>query len=84
MNEYEYMRIPLAVIPKTILDKYNLWPLIHKGHVYIEIQKGMYGLSQAGKIANDQLIEYLKPHRYIECPITPGLWKHKTRDIQFV
>jgi len=37
---------------------------------------------QAGKISNNQLIEYLKPHGYIECPITPGLWKHKTRDIQ--
>jgi len=82
MNEYKYTRIPLAIIPESILDKYNLRPLIHEGHIYVEIQKGMYGLPQAGKIANNQLIKYLKPHRYIEWPITPGLWKHKTRDIQ--
>mmetsp|Transcript_13255 Transcript_13255/g.19060 ORF Transcript_13255/g.19060 Transcript_13255/m.19060 type:complete len:160 (-) Transcript_13255:125-604(-) len=50
---------------------------------YVEIQKGMYGLPQAGKIANDQLIKLLKPHGYTECDITPGLWKHATRSIQF-
>mmetsp|Transcript_13256 Transcript_13256/g.19065 ORF Transcript_13256/g.19065 Transcript_13256/m.19065 type:complete len:164 (-) Transcript_13256:125-616(-) len=60
-----------------------LRPLIHKGHVYVEIQKGMYGLPQASKIANDQLIKLLKPHGYTECDITPGLWKHATRSIQF-
>mmetsp|Transcript_25840 Transcript_25840/g.36772 ORF Transcript_25840/g.36772 Transcript_25840/m.36772 type:complete len:290 (-) Transcript_25840:243-1112(-) len=83
MEQYEYMRIPLNIIPDTIIDEYNLRPLIHKGHVYVEIQKGMYGLPQAGKIANDQLIKILKPHGYTEYPITPGLWKHETRSIKF-
>mmetsp|Transcript_37439 Transcript_37439/g.52808 ORF Transcript_37439/g.52808 Transcript_37439/m.52808 type:complete len:111 (+) Transcript_37439:250-582(+) len=43
----------------------------------------MYGLPQAGKIANDQLVKFLRPHGYEECNITPGLWKHATRDITF-
>jgi len=43
----------------------------------------MYGLPQAGKITKDQLIEFLRPHSYVEDPITSGLWKHKTRDIKF-
>jgi len=56
---------------------------VHDGYVYFEINKGMYGLPQAGKIANNQLITFLQPHGYRECPITPGLWKHGTRDATF-
>ena len=43
----------------------------------------MYGLPQAGKLANVQLQNFLEPHGYHLCPITPGLWTHTTHDIQF-
>jgi len=43
----------------------------------------MYGLPQAGKIANDQLQQFLLPHGYQPCPFTPGLWQHTTHDICF-
>jgi len=43
----------------------------------------MYGLPQAGRIAYEQLKKFLTPHGYHECPITPGLWRHVTRPIQF-
>ena len=53
------------------------------GYVYLEIQRGMYGLKQAGKIANDQLKERLIPHGYLPCKNTPGLWKHSNKPISF-
>jgi len=83
MDRYEYMRIPVDMLPTAIIDQYDLTPLIHNGHVYVEIRRGMYGLPQAGKIANDQLIKFLAPHGYRPAPITPGLWRHDTRDIVF-
>jgi hypothetical protein len=43
----------------------------------------MYGLPQAGRIANEQLTKFLAPHGYAPVPITPGLWQHTTRDIAF-
>lgn len=73
ISEYEYMRIPASIIPETILDKYNLRPLIHNGFVYVEIRKDMYGLPQAGKIVNNQAIEFVKPHGNVECLITPWI-----------
>jgi hypothetical protein len=49
MARYEYMRLPLDIIPQEIIDlsqiidQYNLLlPLVHKGDVYIKICKGMY------------------------------------------
>jgi len=43
----------------------------------------MYGLPQAGKLANIQLQHFLAPHGYHPCPFTPGLWTHITQDIWF-
>ena len=82
-KDYAYMRIPVNVIPRDIMDHYQLHNLVHNGHVYVEIRRGMYGLPQAGKIANDQLQQFLLPHGYQPCAFTPGLWRHVTRDIRF-
>lgn len=46
------MRLPITVIPAEIVAQYKLLPLVHNGFIYIEICKGMYGLPQAGKLAN--------------------------------
>lgn len=82
-DQYAYMRIPVKVIPKDIIELYNLTPLIHKDHVYVVIKKGMYGLKQAGRIANNQLTVFLAAHGYRPCSVTAGLWTHDTRPIQF-
>ena len=83
MERYEYMRVPIWLLPDAIIDQYNLKPLFHNGFVYVEIRKGMYGLPQAGRLANDQLVAKLAPQGYHPCPLTPGLWRHETRDIVF-
>jgi hypothetical protein len=77
MEQYEYMRIPARQIPDAFLDAYKLCPKIHNGHIYMEIWRGMYGLPQAGILAN-QLGTRLAPHGYYEVVNTPGLWKHRT------
>jgi hypothetical protein len=49
--------------------------------VYIENRKGMYGLKQAGLLANQTLQTRLAPFGYYPARHTPGLWLHKTRPI---
>ena len=83
MSRYEYMRIPIDMLPEAIIDQYNLRPLFHNGYVFVEIRRGMYGLPQAGRLANDQLIAFLATHGYRPAPLTPGLWRHDTKDIVF-
>ena len=55
----------------------------HNGWVHFEIVKGCYGLSQAGRLANDLLPEKLLKQGYYEAE-TPGRWKHASRLIEFV
>ena len=84
MKIFEYMRLPFKLIPKEIVDQYNLQDLVTPDSwIYIEIRKGMYGLKQAGMLANKQLTDHLALSGYHPTPLTHGLWTHKTRKIKF-
>jgi hypothetical protein len=76
LDRKEYACIKIDVILQEFIDKYRLMDFVHNRWVYFEISKGMYGLKQAGKLANDLLQERLEAHGYYECPATPGLWRH--------
>ena len=52
----EYMRLPVKIIPAEIMQHYKLEDIAEGGWVYMRIDKGMYGLPQAGKLANELLI----------------------------
>ena len=49
------MKISLDIFPEEIIALYNLYQLVSNGWVYLEIRKGMPGLKQACRIANDRL-----------------------------
>ena len=83
-KDYAYMMVPIAVIPPDIVEKYNLLDMVVNGKVYVEVSKGIYGLPQAGKLANDQLIRHLAPFGYAPCTHTAGLWTHNERNISFL
>jgi hypothetical protein len=78
MDSCEYLRIPIKLIPQEIIAEYNLLPLVLDGHVYIEVQKGMYGPPQSCILANQLLTRHLAVHRYNQTKFTPGLWKHES------
>jgi hypothetical protein len=83
LPRFEYMKMLLSRFPDEIIQKYNLNALAVDGWVYIEIQKGMYGLKQAGLLANQLLQTRLHPFGYYPARHTLGLWLHKTRPISF-
>ena len=53
----EYMKIQINLIPQEIMEEYNVLEYVVNGFAYLKINKGMYGLPQAGKPANDKLIK---------------------------
>jgi hypothetical protein len=83
LPRFEYMKMLLSRFPWEIIQKYNLNALAVDGWVYIEIRKVMYGLKQAGLLANQLLQTRLNPFGYYPSRHTPGLWLHKTRPISF-
>jgi hypothetical protein len=78
------MVIDVSSLPQETIDKYNLIELAQDGKVYIEIQKGMYGLPQEGILANELLQRNLAKDGYRPAQHTHGLWKHDTRPVSFL
>jgi len=83
LKHKHYMWIPLRVIPHVIQSKYNLLALDQSKSVMVEISGGMYGLAEAGRLAQDRLIAHLDIHGYYEAVNTPCLFKHRTRSTIF-
>jgi hypothetical protein len=83
LKRYQYMRIPIELIPQEFIDQYQLQDKVKNGFVYCEIIRGMYGLPEAGVLANKLLKERLLKFGYSEVDHTPGLFKHETRPVWF-
>ena len=80
----EYIRISINDIPDEIIKEYGLKEKAdHKGMVFIEANKGMYGLPQSGLLANELLEKRLNKRGYFQSKLVPGLWSHKWRPVQF-
>ena len=84
MDRYEYMRMKLDMFPEDAIEEYNLRDRVEpNGYVYIEVRKDMYGLPQAGLLAQQLLEKRLAKHGYKQSNVTPGLWTHEWRPICF-
>jgi hypothetical protein len=84
LHRPEFIRIKLSHIPNEVIEEYKLREKATKnGSIYIRAKRGMYGLPQAGLLANKLLEKRLNKHGYRQSKLVPGLWKHDTRLIQF-
>ena len=80
----EYLHLKLSDIPEEIISEYRLTLLAEKdGSIYVLIQIGMYGLPQAGLLANELLEKCLNKHGYCQSKPVPGLWTYEWHPIQF-
>ncbi|KAK1740971.1 hypothetical protein QTG54_008223 [Skeletonema marinoi] len=71
-------------IPEEIITQYNLRQKVtDKGYIYVKATKGMYGLPQAGLLANELLEKRLNEAGYYQSKLVPGLWSHEWRPIRF-
>ncbi len=84
MKRYEYFRMKLELFPEDIIQEYDLRNKVDAtGNLHCEVRRGMYGLPQAGIIAQELLQERLLKAGYHQSKVTPGYWKHNWRPISF-
>ena len=81
-DEPKYMQILVKLIPDEIKVEYKVSKFKHAGYVYVQINKGVYGLAQADLLANELFAKRLVKHVFKQTPHTPGLWRHYTKPIQ--
>ena len=77
MAYLQYIHFHTSFIPQEVMDQYDFTTKAN-GYVDFEIQKGMYGLKEAGIIAFAQLVQKLAPFVYETMKFIPGIWRHTT------
>jgi hypothetical protein len=83
LEYYKYMKIPLTLFPAWIVEQYDLNKHALHGFVHLEMRRAVWGLPQAGILANERLRRKLAPFGYHESENTPGLWYHESCPIMF-
>ena len=80
----EFIRMKMSDIPEEIIAEYKLNDIVTAdGSIYIQANRGMYGLPQSGLLANELLEKRLNKRGYHQSKLVPGLWKHTWRPVQF-
>jgi hypothetical protein len=73
MKCYEYFQMKLELFPQDTINLYNLQNKAdHNGSVHCEVCRGMYGLPQAGIIAQELIEQQLLKAGYTQSKIMPG------------
>ena len=83
LDYYKYIKMPLDLFPEWTQKQYDLKRLALHGFVHLEMRRAVWGLPQAGILANKRLRRKLAPFGYFEHVNTPGLWYHVSRPISF-
>ena len=61
LKRFEYVRLKLSDMPNDVIEHYKLKEkATPDGSVYVCVKRGMYGLPQAGILAQELLEERLK------------------------
>jgi hypothetical protein len=61
LEYYEYMKMPLSLFPQWIIAQYDLKTHAKDGWVHLEMRHAVWGLPQAGILANKRLRRKLAP-----------------------
>ena len=80
----EYMRMQRRHPSSTIIEEYCYKQYFVNDMLYFQVNKGMYGLPQAGLLAQNRLVAHIAQHGYIQSDTMPCLFRHTTNGATFV
>ena len=69
------------MIPQEFLEKYKLTEKVHNRYIFTQVNKGMYGLPQSGRVVHEALVKHMEPYGYHTSRKKLGLWKHNSQPI---
>lgn len=80
----EYMRMQRKQVSAEIIEEYGYEKYFVDDMLYFQINKGMYGLPQAGLLAQQRLVAHIAQHGYTQSDTVPCLFRHATNGVTFV
>jgi hypothetical protein len=77
----EYVKVPIAHIPASVIQDYNLTPFITDKHILFQINKCLWGLPQSGYLSQCNLFQLLETNGYHEDLVIPCLFTNAAKTI---
>ena len=74
-----YMKIPIRFLPPITRTWLGITNLPDDATLLFEVYNAIYGMDDAGRVSQQNLIEHLRPHGFYMCRHTPGLFRHRQR-----
>jgi len=84
MEKEEWMAIRLDQLPEGVASDTRIQQLVRGDRLLVRVDKGIYGLPQAGRLARDRLVTHLAKAGYTEAPHVPSLFSHAGGRLFFV
>ena len=79
LKDPQHMRFKLNQIPEDFQQQCNLKSLVDsQGCAHACINGASHGLAEAGRIANQDMVDHLAKFGHHECNFTPGPFTHET------
>ena len=78
----EYLRIASKLLPSTLIHQHDLQQFFHSNAILFQVNKDMYGLPQAGLLAQQRPITHLASEGYHQTDTT-CLFRHVTNGAVF-
>ena len=76
--------IPLRYLPLKTRQWLGVEDRPISDKVLFKLHTALYGMDDAGRLSQDQLVAHLESHGYTMCRHTPGLFNHATRSSIFI
>jgi hypothetical protein len=84
MDRPEYLRMTRKQLSSTIIAEYDMEQYFDNDIIHFQVNKGMYGLPQAGLLTQQRLVAYLAEHGYIQSDTVLCLFRHIDNGFTFV
>ena len=84
LDHPEYTSFPISWIPRSNRSEFNVANLPDDATLFYRIDKALYGMPQAGMIAQRELTRHLAQHGYVMSPNTPCHYTHISSGVSFV
>jgi hypothetical protein len=74
-----YLSIPIRYLPPQTRELLEVTHLADSTSLLFEVYNAIYGMDDAGRVSQQNLIQHLAPLGFHMCRHTPGLFRHTTR-----
>ena len=83
LDEAAYPWVPLRFLHPEIQQWLNVFHLPPDAKLFFKVVNALYGMDDAGRTAQRDLLHNLQPHGFYMCRHTLGLFRHRHRRIVF-